>query len=44
MTTYGPDPTSSEMWPQVELHSGKYLVGQHIPFGVGRTLADWDTE
>lgn len=42
MTTYGPDPIGLEMWPQAK-HSGKDFAGQHIPFGVERTTADWDT-
>ena len=35
---------SSGRGPRVELSSGKYLQGEHIPFDVGSTISDQDTE
>lgn len=41
-TSCGPDSIRLERWPRVELHSGKYLEGEYIHFGVGRTICDQD--
>ena len=44
LITYAPQHVGSGRGPRAELRSGKYLEGEHIPFDVGRTISDQDTE